>query len=147
MNDRPLDWFKTARKESPVRRGRRRSSPGDCSRGDASSLFGYSCRRRFGSDRRCPIPRQQLGEARARPALGHFVDDASQIGVWVEAIQLGRFNDRIDMRGAPSAFVAPQEEIIFSCNCNLGVILPISGRLSLSTIAGIRCMGEVRGVF
>ena len=104
-------------------------------------------RRRFGSDGRGPVPRQQLFETRARPPLGHLVDDAGHIGMRVEAIQLGRFNDRINMRSSTTTFVAAHEKIIFSCDRNLGVILPISGRLSLSTIAGIRCMGEVRGVF
>ena len=31
--------------------------------------------------------------------------------------------------------------------CNLAVILPISGRMSWSNIAGIRCTGEAHGSF
>ena len=45
----------------------------------------------LGGDGRHPVPRHQFREARARPALGHLVDDAGQIGVRVETVVFGGF--------------------------------------------------------
>jgi hypothetical protein len=46
-----------------------------------------------------------------------------------------------------SAAIGPTEEPRFSSQGNLAVIVPISGRMSSSIIAGIRCTGEARVVF
>ena len=146
MNDRPSGVLMAVLRES------RRfcfGSVDDCGRALSSGRDrGVAGRhRRLSGDGRRPVPRQQLGEARARPALGHLVDDAGQIGMRIEAGQLGRFNNGIDMRGSTTAFVAAQEQIIFSCNCNLAVIVPMSGRMSLYIIAGIRSTGVARAAF
>ena len=99
MNDCPSGVLMTALKESRACRVR---STGDCRR----ALSGgrdcgiASSHHRFGSNRRRPIPRQQLFEPRARPPLGHLVDDAGQIGMRVETIQFGRFDDRINLKTA-----------------------------------------------
>jgi hypothetical protein len=61
--------------------------------------------RRLGGDGRHPVPRHQFREARARPALGHLVDDAGQIGMRIEAGQLRRLDNGIDMCRAPATFV------------------------------------------
>ena len=43
--------------------------------------------------------------------------------------------------------VVAGEECILAIKSNLAVILPISGRMSWSNIAGIRCTGEAHGSF
>ena len=115
MNDRLFGVFVDALEESDVccfgpadGRGRARSCGFDC------SIAGKH--RRIGREGRRPVPRQQFCKARARPALGHLVDDAGQVGVGIEAIQFSGFNNRIDVRRAPAAFVAAEEKVIFSCD-------------------------------
>jgi hypothetical protein len=39
------------------------------------------------------------------------------------------------------------EQRVFSCACSLPVLVPMSGRMSLCTIAGIRSTGLARAVF
>jgi hypothetical protein len=61
---------------------------------------------------RRPVPGQQLGQTRARPALGHTIDNIGEIGLWIESVEPSRFDDRIYVRRAQATFVAAQEEKI-----------------------------------
>src|SRR5262249_29146317 len=65
-----------------------------------------------------PVPRQKFGQARARPALGHAIDDVGKIGVRIESIESSRFDDRVYVCGAQATFVAAEEEKILPCNCD-----------------------------
>ena len=117
MNDCPSGVFMTALKETEACRispagGCRHAHSGGRDGGAGSSGGG------LGREGRRPVPRQQLGEARTWPALGHLVDDAGKIGMRIEAVQFGGFNNRVNMRRAPATFVTAQEEVILSGNCN-----------------------------
>src|SRR5262249_48701609 len=61
---------------------------------------------------RRPVPGQQLGQTGARPALGHTIDDIGEIGVRIESVEPGRFDDRVYVCRAQATFVAAQEEEI-----------------------------------
>ena len=104
--------------------------------------------RRSGSLRGCgsrPGPWHQLGQPRARPALGQPVDDVGEIGLRVEPAKLGRLDDGVNRRRAPAAFVAAQKQEVFPRDRNRAAIVPMSGKMSSCTIAGIHCSGTERG--
>src|SRR5262249_42065595 len=61
---------------------------------------------------RRPVPGQQLGQTRARPALGHTIDDVGEIGLRIEAVETSRFNDCVYVCRAQAPLVAAQEEKI-----------------------------------
>src|SRR5215813_7949462 len=61
---------------------------------------------------RRPVPGQQLGQTRARPALGHTIDDVGEIGLRIEAVETSRFNDCVYVCRAQAPLVASQEEKI-----------------------------------
>ena len=46
-----------------------------------------------------------------------------------------------------AAAVGAGEQMVFAPECNLAVILPISGKMSSSIIAGIHCMGGACVIF
>src|SRR6185503_15600591 len=59
-----------------------------------------------------PVPRQQLSQTRARPALGQTIDDVGEIGVRIESVEPSRFDNRVYVRRPQATFVAAQEEKI-----------------------------------
>ena len=61
---------------------------------------------------RRPIPGQQLGQARARPTLGHAIDNVGEIGLRVEPVEPSGFDDRVYVCRAQATYVAAQEEKI-----------------------------------
>ena len=61
---------------------------------------------------RGPVPGQQLGQTRARPALGQTIDDVGEIRVRIESVEPSRFDDRVYVCRAQPTFVAAQEEKI-----------------------------------
>jgi hypothetical protein len=137
MTDGAYEQLKSARKE----RCAGRATAAGRSTGGKSGSCG------FGSLGRRPVPGQQFGQARARPTLGQAVDDVGEIGVRIEPVHASRFNNRVNVCGAETAFVAAEKEKILPCDCNLALILPISGKMSSSIIAGIRCTGGGRTAF
>src|SRR5262245_28006710 len=64
---------------------------------------------------RRPVPGQQPGQTRARPALGHTIDNVGKIGLRIESVEPSRFNDRVYVCRAQATFVAAQEEKILPC--------------------------------
>jgi hypothetical protein len=68
-------------------------------------------------------------------------------GLWIDVVELGSLDQGQHDRGAFAATIGPGERQCLAAECNLEVILPISGRMSLSTIAGIRCAGKMRVAF
>ena len=142
MTDCTYEQLKSALEASsagcPMASGNRVSSP---------SRSGRSSSRRLDGPHRSPVPGQQVGKARARPALGQAIDDIGEVSLRIESVESRRFDNRIYVRGAPAAFVAAQEKKILPCDRNLALILPISGRMSSSIIAGIHCTGAVRIAF
>ena len=78
---------------------------------------------------------------------GDTGEDISQPSLWIDAIDLGGDNKTVHGGCTLSAAIGPAEEPRFSSQGNLAAILPISGRMSSSIIAGIHCTGEARVVF
>src|SRR5215467_9110168 len=74
-----------------------------------------------------PVPGQQLGQTRARPALGHTIDDVGEIGLRVEPVEPSRFDDRVDVCRAQATFVAAQEEEVLPITAM--VLSPLSATL------------------
>jgi hypothetical protein len=74
-------------------------------------------------------------------------DDVSEVSLWADADKLAGLDQRRDDRPVLAAAVRPGEESILPIERNLALILPISGRMSSFTIAGIRCTGKVRVAF
>lgn len=68
------------------------------------------------------------------------VEHVGQIGLRIDAVHLGRLDDRHGTRQGLRAGVSASEEPIFSSDSNLPNILPISGKKSRSITAGTRCM-------
>ncbi len=86
-----------------------------------------------------PVPREEFGNA-PRRVVSEAGEHVGEVGLRVETIELGAFDQRIDCGGTAAAGIGAGEQIIFAANGNRRFILPISGRRSKSTIAGTRCM-------
>lgn len=70
-----------------------------------------------------------------------------QPGLRVDVVQI-RGDDQTVYRGsALTAAIGPDEQPRLAPKCNLGVILPISGRMWWITIAGIRFTVDKRVAF
>ena len=102
--DRAYEQLKSALKE----RGTGRATAAGRSTGGRTVSCG------LGGFGRRPVPGQQFGKARARPALGHAIDDVGEVGLRIEAVEPSRFDSRVYVRCAQAAFVAAQEEEIFA---------------------------------
>jgi hypothetical protein len=63
----------------------------------------------------------------------------SSIGLRINTIELAGLDQRGDGSPVGRALVAAGEQRVLSGECNLAVILPISGMTLWSNIAGIRC--------
>jgi hypothetical protein len=70
-----------------------------------------------------------------------------QVSLRVDGVHFASFNERGNDCPLLAATVGAGEEMIFAPERHLAVILPISGRMSSSTIAGIRCTGKARVAF
>ena len=73
--------------------------------------------------------------------------DVGQPGLRIDAVHLGRDDQAVHGGGALPAPIGPAEQPRLAAESNLGVILPISGRMLWSTIPGIRCTVGLRVVF
>jgi hypothetical protein len=65
----------------------------------------------------------------------------------IDAVQFAGFDERSNAGPVLRALIVTGEERILAIKRNLADILPISGRMSSSTIAGIRFMGKARVAF
>jgi hypothetical protein len=66
-------------------------------------------------------------------------EDVAQIGLRIVTIELGGLDQGVHAGGTNPAGIRAGEQIILAAEGNLAVILPISGRMLWSNIAGIRC--------
>ena len=87
-------------------------------------------------DLRAPIPRQEFVNA-----LGGMIRQAAEyIGepsLRIDVVELGAGDEGVDGRGASAALIGACEGPISSSHGRLPFILPMSGRISRSTIVGI----------
>jgi hypothetical protein len=95
---------------------------------------------------RSPIPGQEVGDP-----LGWMIRQAreyvSEPGLWIDVVELGGLDERVDGGRAMPAFVGAREGPVLAADRNLAVILPISGKMSSSIIAGIHCTDGACVVF
>ena len=88
-----------------------------------------------------PVPRQKLIEPARRMALNHSFEHISEIGEGLDVVELGRGEERSDNGPAIAAAVRAGEQMVLAAERNRPVILPMSGRMSRSIIAGTHSMG------
>ena len=70
-------------------------------------------------------------------------NDMAQVSLGLHAVERGRADQRVEERGALASRVTAGEEPVLATKSNRASILPMSGRMSLSIIVGIRCTGAV----
>ena len=92
-------------------------------------------------------PRQQVVDIAVEMAVDDLGDDVRQIGQGFDTAELASLDQRGDDGPVLAAAIGAGKERILAIQRNLAVILPISGRMSSSTIAGIRCTGGACVVF
>jgi hypothetical protein len=68
-------------------------------------------------------------------------------GLRIDLIEAGGLDQRVHHGRALTAAIGTGEQPRLAAKRNLALILPISGRMSSFTIAGIRCTGKVRVAF
>src|SRR5215510_2280543 len=85
---------------------------------------------------------QQLVDTILRMAGDDLGEDVAQVGLRISAVHLAGFDERGDDRPMLAAAIGAGEEMIFSPERNLAVILPISGRMLWSNIGVIHCTGR-----
>jgi hypothetical protein len=93
-----------------------------------------------------PIPRQEFVDP-VNWVLGDAGQDVGQPGLRVDVVHFGRDDDAVHGGGALSAAIGTGEQPRLTSERNLAVILPISGRMSSSIIAGIHYTGGACVVF
>jgi hypothetical protein len=82
---------------------------------------------------------QQFVDAAHRMSGDDLREHVAQIELRIDVIHLAGFDERGNDRPVLAAAVGAGEEMVFAPERNLAVILPISGRMSSSIIAGILC--------
>src|SRR6516164_8913934 len=66
-------------------------------------------------------------------------EHVSEPGLRIDGVELGRGNQRVDSGGTTTAFIGAGEGPVLTSDDKAAVILPMSGRMLWSDIAGIRC--------
>jgi hypothetical protein len=95
----------------------------------------------------CPGPRHKLVDAGRGPEIDELGEYVCEVGLRVDAGELAGFNKRSDAGPVLRAEIVAGKQSVLAIDRNLEVILPISGRMSSFTIAGIRCAGGARVAF
>src|SRR5207245_551884 len=60
------------------------------------------------------VPRQQIGQPIDRMPLGHAIDHVGEVGLGIEAAQLGAFQHGVEDRGALAARLGVQEQEVLA---------------------------------
>src|SRR5215831_11820505 len=94
--------------------------------------------RRRPSAGRPPVPGQKLGDLIDR-MVGDAGSDVAQVGLGVEPIHLCGLDESVHGGGPNAAGIGAGEQIVLAGQRNLAAILPMSGKMWWSDIAGIRC--------
>jgi hypothetical protein len=94
-----------------------------------------------------PSPGKELVQAIVRPKVDEADENVGEIGLGLYAVQFVGLDQRGEDGPIFGAAIVTREESILARKSNLALILPISGRMSSCTIAGIRCMGGACVVF
>ena len=92
---------------------------------------------------RFPGPRQQFVETIDGVSIDHAREHVVQVSVRLDAIEFAGFDQRTDDCPAFAAAIAACEQVVLAAKCNYPSILPMSGRMLKSFIAGMRFMDAV----
>ena len=90
-----------------------------------------------------PGPRQQFVEAVDGVTIHHSHEHVAQVSVGFDAVEFAGFDQRTDDRPPVTATVASGKEMVLAPERNYPSILPMSGRMLKSFIAGMRFMDAV----
>ena len=77
-------------------------------------------------------------------AVDRSVEDVFEVGIGLDAIELGGGDERTDRCPSDGSAIGPSEEMILAPECHHPVILPISAGKSRSITAGTRYRHRVR---
>jgi hypothetical protein len=88
-----------------------------------------------------PVPREQLVEPPGRVG-GDAREQVAQVGLRIDAVELGGLDQCVDGGGALAAVIRAGEQVVLAAEGNLGVILPMSGRKLKFGTGGTRSMGD-----
>jgi hypothetical protein len=89
-------------------------------------------------------PRQEFVKAVAG-MVGNAIEHVAQVGLRVDAAQLGGADQGVDDRRAATAGIGAEVQEVLSSDRNRRVILPMSGRKLKSFTAGIPCTAVASG--
>ena len=90
-----------------------------------------------------PCPRQQFVETVDGMSVDHPLQHVTEVGVGLDVVELAGLDQRAGDCPAMSAAIAAGEEMILTTERNYPSILPMSGRMLKSFIAGMRFMDAV----
>src|SRR5271166_1986050 len=76
-------------------------------------------------------------------SVNHALEHVDEIGVRLDAIEFGGFDQRADDRPPLAAAVASRKQMVLAAERNRAVILPMSGRKLKFVTDGTRFMGGV----
>jgi len=82
-----------------------------------------------------PVPGQEFVQA-GDQMVADAVEHCRRVGIGIETRELGRLDDRHRVRDHRAAGVRAGEEIVLPADRNRPSILPMSGRMLTSIIAG-----------
>src|SRR3954454_3820520 len=89
-----------------------------------------------------PVPRQEAGEFMVlHPARDDLLEHVLQVGEGIDAVHRAGLDERGEDRPRAGSGIRTGEQGVVAPDGHLPVILPMSGRRSLSTTAGTRSMG------
>ena len=90
-----------------------------------------------------PSPRQQFVETVDGMSIDHARKYVVQVSVGFDAVEFAGFDQRTDDRPPLAATVAARKQMVLATERNYPSILPMSGRMLKSFIAGMRFMDAV----
>ena len=79
--------------------------------------------------------------------VDELAEHVGEVGLRIDAVQFAGLDQRGDAGPILRPLIVAGEQCVLAIERNLADILPISGRMSSSTIAGIRFMGKARVAF
>ncbi|MGY4501291.1 hypothetical protein ACVWYH_005222 [Bradyrhizobium sp. GM24.11] len=88
-------------------------------------------------------PRQETVDFAVWVTIDDLCDDVGEVGVWFDIDELAGLDQRGDDGPMLAAAVGAREECVFAVQRNYPSILPMSGRMLKSFIAGMRFMDAV----
>ena len=86
-----------------------------------------------------PGPRHELVDTLGGPKVDELGEDVGEVGLRIGAVELAGFDERSDAGPILGAEIVAGEQRVLAIEHNAAVILPMSGRMLWSDIAGIRC--------